>query len=266
MSRDAHYISALLKSKQSDIADAYKAMKKPFIAFVRSHCNQLESAYLEDVYHEAFIRLQQNILQGKLTADNLVGTLTGYLQGIGFNVAMEMVRKHHEIVEGSAAWDAMLNSLEQQACMEAEERGCGLSALWEMEVEERFNTWCKAHPDATRNERNACFDKLTEEFLNHHQSRREIIDKEGYTASFDTMDDVLTRERDKILRHCVEQMKAPCAPLLLGAIWDEKTNAELTIELGYANEESTKNQKSRCLKKLKLFIKPLLKRFGYDYE
>lgn len=262
---DKDFIASLYNSDQTGIKQAYIMMKKPFIAFVRSHCTQLSHGYLEDVYHEAFIRMQQNILLGKLTADNLVGTLTGYLQGIGFNVAMEMVRKHRDIVEGSAAWDAMLDSLEQQACMEDEEKRYGMSALWEMEVEERFNTWCQSHPGAPNEERNLFFDKLTDEFLNHHQSRRDKIDMEDYASTFDTMDEVLTRERDKVLREYAERMNAPCAPLLIGALWDYKTNAELTVELGYANEDSTKNQKSKCMNKFKAYIIPILHQLGYDY-
>lgn len=264
MNSDTHYISALFASKQSVIAEAYKVMKKPFIAFVRSHCSQLDSDYYEDVYHEAFIRMQQNILQGKLTSDNLVGTLTGYLQGIGFNVAMELTRKIHEIVEGSLAWDAMISSLERQACMEDEESKYGIGALWEMEVEEVFSLWCAHNPEATQSERYDKFDQLTNSFLNR---RRSVTNKmsDEFESYHDTMDEVLARERDKILRECVEKMNTPCAPLLIGAIWEEKSNTELTSELGYANEDSTKNQKSRCLKKLKSFIKPLLKQYGYDY-
>lgn len=266
MDRDSFYIEAIYSSKQEAIAEAYKAMKQPFIAFVRSHCTMLQPFYSEDVYHEAFIRMQQNILQGKLTPNNLDGTLSGYLKGIGFNVAMEMVRKQREMVVGDEAWEAMLNSLEQQAGKDGDEGKYSTNALWIMEVEERFTAWCRTHPKASKEERKEMFDSLTDTFLDHHRSRSNTILADNYVATANAMDDVLSQERDKVLRGCVEQMKAPCAPLLLGAIWEEKSNLELTIELGYANEDSTKNQKSKCLKKLKSFIKPLLKQYGYDYQ
>lgn len=77
---DKKYITSFLESDQAGIRDAYKTMKWPFIAFVRSSCTQLDDIYLEDVYHESFLRMQQNILLGKLTTDNLSGSLLCYLE------------------------------------------------------------------------------------------------------------------------------------------------------------------------------------------
>lgn len=73
------------------------------------------------------------------------------------------------------------------------------------------------------------------------------------------------QERERIIRQLVEQLGAPCAPLLLGALWDYKSMEVLAQELGYSSADSAKTQKSKCMNKVKAFVKQKLIEYGYGY-
>jgi RNA polymerase sigma factor (sigma-70 family) len=83
--------------------------------------------------------------------------------------------------------------------------------------------------------------------------------------SFDPNDDMDTQERERIIRSLVEQLGKPCAPLLLGHLWENKTMETLAQELGYSNADSAKSQKAKCMKKVKTFVKQQLIEYGYGY-
>ena len=83
--------------------------------------------------------------------------------------------------------------------------------------------------------------------------------------SFDPNDDMDTQEREHIIRSLVEQLGKPCAPLLLGHLWENKTMETLAQELGYSNADSAKSQKAKCMKKVKTFVKQQLIEYGYGY-
>jgi RNA polymerase sigma factor (sigma-70 family) len=83
--------------------------------------------------------------------------------------------------------------------------------------------------------------------------------------SFDPNDDMDTQERERIIRSLVEQLGKPCAPLLLGHLWENKTMETLAQELGYSNADSAKSQKAKCMKKVKTFVKQQLMEYGYGY-
>ena len=83
--------------------------------------------------------------------------------------------------------------------------------------------------------------------------------------SFDPNDDMDTQERERIIRSLVEQLGKPCAPLLLGHLWENKSMEILAQELGYINADSAKSQKAKCMKKVKTFVKQQLIEYGYGY-
>ena len=83
--------------------------------------------------------------------------------------------------------------------------------------------------------------------------------------SFDPNDDMDTQERERIIRSLVEQLGKPCAPLLLGHLWENKSMEILAQELGYSNADSAKSQKAKCIKKVKTFVKQQLIEYGYGY-
>ncbi len=83
--------------------------------------------------------------------------------------------------------------------------------------------------------------------------------------SFDPNDDMETQERERIIRTLVEQLGKPCAPLLLGHLWENKSMEILAQELGYSNADSAKSQKAKCMNKVKTFVKQQLINYGYGY-
>ena len=85
------------------------------------------------------------------------------------------------------------------------------------------------------------------------------------TQLFDPNDDMDTQERELIIRSLVEQLGKPCAPLLLGHLWENKSMEILAHELGYINADSAKSQKAKCMKKVKTFVKQQLIEYGYGY-
>ena len=83
--------------------------------------------------------------------------------------------------------------------------------------------------------------------------------------SFDPDDDMDTQERERIIRSLIEQLGKPCAPLLLGYLWENKSMEMLAQKLGYSNADSAKSQKAKCMKKVKTFVKQQLIEYGYGY-
>jgi RNA polymerase sigma factor (sigma-70 family) len=93
-----------------------------------------------------------------------------------------------------------------------------------------------------------------------------IVDyPQSSTQLFDPNEEMDTQERERIIRSLVEQLGKPCAPLLLGHLWKNKSMNELATELGYSNAESAKTQKSKCMKKVMTFVKQQLIEYGYGY-
>lgn len=105
---DSAYIQAFYTSNQQGIREAYDGMKERFIHFISFRCKELDDKYREDVYHEAFVQLQENILKGVITDDKLTTSLLGYLEGIGFRVAMKMIRKTNVKYVDEDEWEALM--------------------------------------------------------------------------------------------------------------------------------------------------------------
>ena len=82
---------------------------------------------------------------------------------------------------------------------------------------------------------------------------------------FDPNESMDIQEREHIIRSLVEQLGAPCAPLLIGFLWKNKSMNELAQELGYSSADSAKTQKSKCMNKVKTFVKHKLIEYGYGY-
>lgn len=105
---DGEYIQSFLDNNQNGIREAYDGMKERFIHFISFRCQELDAKYREDVYHEAFILLQQNILKGVITYDKLTTSLLGYLEGVGFRVAMKMIRDTDVKYSDDDEWEILM--------------------------------------------------------------------------------------------------------------------------------------------------------------
>ena len=98
--------------------------------------------------------------------------------------------------------------------------------------------------------------ELSDDMDNEPQSSEQL---------FDPNEEMDTQERERIIRSLVEQLGKPCAPLLLGYLWQNKSMEILAQELGYSNADSAKSQKAKCMKKVKTFVKQQLIEYGYGY-
>ena len=91
--KDTEIIQAFLTNDQRGIRHAYEAWRAPFRAAIL-HRTRLDEDYLDDAYQDAMIRLQQHILTGRISADNLQHSLLAYLKEIGYYAALEIIRGH----------------------------------------------------------------------------------------------------------------------------------------------------------------------------
>lgn len=100
--------------------------------------------------------------------------------------------------------------------------------------------------------------------LNYSRKYKEIIGDEqiiSYVLKNETVDEESLRnkiERDRIIYSTVNLMKEPCTSLLNKYYWENKSFEVIAKELNYASADSAKNQKARCYKKLKDYIKEKL--------
>ena len=94
--KDTEIIQAFLTNDQRGIRQAYEAWQAPFRSAIL-HRTNLDEDYLDDAYQEAVIRLQQHILTGRITVDNLNHSLLAYLKEIGYYAALEIIRGRREL-------------------------------------------------------------------------------------------------------------------------------------------------------------------------
>ncbi len=83
---------------------------------------------------------------------------------------------------------------------------------------------------------------------------------------YDPLEYYYIEERERVIRDQVMRIGTPCAPLLLGFYWEEKSMDILALELGYSNADSAKSQKAKCMKKLINYVKRNLIALGYGNE
>ena len=94
---------------------------------------------------------------------------------------------------------------------------------------------------------------IGENVLRERLRKQKEILIEDLPESPDVGNDILQDE----IKGVVEAMDKPCAPLLLKFYWEGYSMDEIAIQLGYANANSTKTQKNKCMNKLKAIFKSL---------
>ena len=71
----------------------------------------------------------------------------------------------------------------------------------------------------------------------------------------DSIEEYEITERNRAIQDTVNNMGKPCAPLLLKFYWDQLSWDIIAQQLGYANANSAKTQKNKCMNKLKNLFK-----------
>ena len=90
-------------------------------------------------------------------------------------------------------------------------------------------------------------------FINDYTDDYSSIDKTD--TAYDTDDD-LSLQTETFVRELLQQLKDNCRNLLIAKYFFEKSYKEIVKELGiYANEDSAKNSKQKCLEKTRNIIK-----------
>lgn len=85
-----------------------------------------------------------------------------------------------------------------------------------------------------------------------------ICENIDYTKDYDSEYADDCSERFAIIRQAVDIMREPCNTILSLYYWENKSIKEIAQLQGYANTDSAKSQKSKCMGKLKEYIKTLL--------
>lgn len=95
---DAEYLEAIINDKQPIITRLYAEQEKICKASIIRQFSKLRSD-IDDIYVDAFERMEINIRLARLTAENLTVPLGGYLHGIAYKVAQEYLRKKELILK-----------------------------------------------------------------------------------------------------------------------------------------------------------------------
>ena len=207
---DIETIQAFLANDQQGIREAYYAWRMPFFQTVQIRTG-LDEDYLDDAYQEAVIRLQQHILTGRLTTNNLQRSLLAYLKAIGIFTAREIMRGRRELPESRLQY-------------------------------------------RTEEDDESLADELSEGEQDLGTTTEAAFDPSAYYDE---------EERERVIRNEVQLMGKPCAPLLIGFYWSQKSMDTLATELNYSNADSAKSQKAKCMKKLTTYVKHKLIEYGY---
>jgi RNA polymerase sigma factor (sigma-70 family) len=92
------------------------------------------------------------------------------------------------------------------------------------------------------------------------KERKRFSDKDADAQDFVNipldMNEILIKEEQfSILYKCLDEIGESCKKLLSGFYLDQKTMETLAAELGYTNSDNAKNQKYKCLQRLKKLFK-----------
>ena len=90
------------------------------------------------------------------------------------------------------------------------------------------------------------------------KGRKHFIENFDYSNDYDSEYSDECSEREAIVRQAVNAMTEPCNSILTLYYWDEKSIKEIAEIQNTPNPDATKMQKSRCMSKLKAYIKTLL--------
>ncbi len=81
--------------------------------------------------------------------------------------------------------------------------------------------------------------------------------------TWDDVNENIPEEQVMILRYCLDKLGDPCNTLLKKFYYEQCNMVEICEEMGYKNPESARNQKYKCLQRLrKLYRDTIVARTG----
>lgn len=90
------------------------------------------------------------------------------------------------------------------------------------------------------------------------KGKSKFIDGIDYTKNYSSEYVDECSEREAIIRQAVNTMTEPCNSILTLYYWEDKSMKEIAELKDYKDADSAKSQKSKCMSKLKAYIKTLL--------
>lgn len=91
---DSELLLKISANNQSAIADYYDSVYPRFVSYFRKNYNKSDE-YSMDLFHDSFMAMYDNILNHKLTPDNLTTSLYQYMLGIAIHTMQAKDRKEH---------------------------------------------------------------------------------------------------------------------------------------------------------------------------
>lgn len=237
---DQEYINAFRTDDQRTINRFYAAFRADFLKAISSKFAIKDDYLLSDIFQDTCIRLWRNIQGDRLTSDSLTSSLAGYLYGIGERVALEMLRKNKGKYGPSPE-----DTPRQQSGYNFQEDPF---YLWLVQVDEPMRRFAQSH---TKDECQAEWERLNSLYMQN------LNGKPVNTPEWLMPEDLSAFEREdryKRILAIVRRMGEPCAPLLQKFYWEQLSWSVIAAELQYANADSAKTQKNRCMNKLKTYF------------
>jgi RNA polymerase sigma factor, sigma-70 family len=83
-----------------------------------------------------------------------------------------------------------------------------------------------------------------------------LFSAENELGDFDSIyaDEEETEQRNLIVYNTVSQMESPCKEVLSYYYWDDKSMKEIADLMNYSSSDVAKTQKSKCMKKVRVYI------------
>lgn len=237
---DQEYINAFRTDDQQTMTRFYNAFRADFLKAISSKFAIKDDDQLAEIFQDTCIRLWCNIQGDRLTSDSLTSSLAGYLYGIGERVALEILRKN----KGKYG-PPQEESIPQPPSFNFQDDPY---YLWLVQVDEPMRRFSPKH---TQEECQAEWERLNSLYMQHLNGKPVAIPEWLIPDSLTAYE---REERYKRISIIVSRMGEPCAPLLQKFYWEGLSWSVIAAELQYANADSAKTQKNRCMNKLKTYF------------
>ena len=254
---DAEYVQAFRDDDNQLIDRFMREQRGRFVGTIKKkYTIKIDGAY-DEIYQEALVRMWEKI--NKDESFVLFGSLSNFFIGYGIKAAQEYMREHKHLI--------------RQIRQQEEDREDGLIDEDSIDdnVDNSFKPFAvtprQVWEDATWID---AVEKPYDEFVSRNHTPDECIDEwnrladkfEKSTSRKSFVKEPKTDIRLDIVDKIVENMGEPCSPILIGVWWEKKSMATLAVELKkYADADSVKTQKYKCVKKLETIIKNNTEKF-----
>ena len=204
-----------IKEDSEYLKEVYRRCKSASILFLRKYSKGLRHIELDDVFSESCYELYRNFA---IKDKPLESSLQTYLNTICRNQLLNEQNKELDINGNIKIKKKPLNEEDKKKYNET--------------VEE----------DDRKVARNSNYNKINSEWLPDNSVE---------------VDENANASQKNAIKAALKKMKADgghCAELLVLFWWRKRSMKELTEKFGYKNELTTKNQKARCQKRIKILM------------